>query len=538
MARILLRYAQTHQRRVFWEDIIGICIDQPAALERWARDVARLRGRQLRGTIGRYARFLQEDVSRFFELLLLLQSGPPTHRAIAQLLFDEALLLYREDESLLSRFTDLFHAFPALVARFVEREDPEATARLVALFRRHWAQRRYRKAGVRLLSLLNLYHFSSNYSKRHSTRVLARYPAAITFLDDFDELERIGASTMGEALGQPTPAARRQRLGDFYDLEFCRLSLMTLSGVDARRVGREFRRSSERYVAALFETCVEEVAYAMGRPLPRDHEGFALFATGGNAREDPYDVDYDMFAVMIEDQPERRRFYNRVLARLTRALTERGIVPHNRFTDRFGAYIATIDELRHFFARGERDAFIEKTELLGSRLAAGDPAVDALLDERVVAPYVFDDGRYAKEILAEIEARRGARDVSEMEVKEAPGGLRDAHLFLSILKARVRVRAPESAHLYQVLRAQLPIIAPTLVEMERTTAFLKRVRDVYRLTVVSEDALEPAYFGIVALFMGYGDHPQGVADELLKDYLQALKKMRGALSECSGLLGL
>jgi UTP:GlnB (protein PII) uridylyltransferase len=348
----------------------------------------------------------------------------------------------------------------------------------------------------------------------------------------------MAVSAMAEAAQQPTAPLRRQRLGDFYDLEFCRLSLMTLSGADPRRVGTEFRRSSERYVATLFDGCVEEVVEAERLEHAPDRRGFALFATGGNAREDPYDVDYDLFAVLTTDDPEKRRFFNRVLARLTRAITERAIAPHNRFTDRFGAYLATCDEIAGFFRRRERDAFIEKTELLGSRRVAGDPEVDAALRRELVEPFVFDDPMYPLDLVEEIRGRRAGRDGDEMEVKEAPGGLRDVQLLLSILKARVRVRQPDGADLFARLRRELPSLAGTLSEIEETLSFLKRVRDVYRLTVVIEDRLDPRYFGVVALFMGYGDRPGGGARDLLHDYRAALSRMRAALRACLAGLGL
>jgi hypothetical protein len=540
VARVLLRYAEAHPGYVFWEDLVGICVERPAALERWARDLARLRGRHFSWTLSRYTRLMQEDVARFVELLNLLRDGDDTQRGVADRLLDAALLLYARDEDALSRFTELFHTFPVLVARFVERASPESTARIVGLYRDRWTQRRYRKAGVRLLSLLNLYHFSSRNSQRHSTRVLARYPNAISFLDDFGELARIGETALGEALGQPAGAGRRARLRDFYDLEFCRLSLMTLGGLDERRVGYEFRRTSQRYVAALFESCVEEVAWTMGRPVPQSHVGFALFATGGNAREDPYDVDYDMFALLRDEVSRdagRRRFYNRVLARLTRALTECGIVPHNRFTDRFGAYVASFAELRRFFASPPPDAFIERTELLGSRWIAGDPSLDADLDTHVITPLVFGDSHYPEELLSEIRARHEERTAREMEVKEAPGGLRDVQLFVSALKARARLRAPESPRLWTQLRAALPEVAPQLVELERATAFLKRIRDVYRLTVVGEDLLDPGYFGVVGLFMGYTDRAGTLSRALLRDYRAALARTRTALRACAERMG-
>jgi hypothetical protein len=64
------------------------------------------------------------------------------------------------------------------------------------------------------------------------------------------------------------------------------------------------------------------------------------------------------------------------------------------------------------------------------------------------------------------------------------------------------------------------------------------LRAVYRLTVVGEDRLEPRYFGILALFMGYGHHSGGGAEELLADYRAALGRVRSRLRECLGALGL
>jgi hypothetical protein len=538
LARILLRYVETHQRRVFWEDIVAICQEVPEVLTRWARDLASLRGRQLRWTVARYAKLMQEDPARFFEFVLLLAGGSLTQSAIADMLLDEAVALYGRDEEMLSRFVDLFHAFPSLVAGFVERVEPQVTTQLIGVVRRRWEVRRYRKAGVRLLSLLNLYHFSSNLSRRQSTRVLARFPEAVTFLDDFDELARMAQSAYAGAQEEVSAATRRQRLGDFYDLEFCRLSLLTLAGAPPRRVGREFRQSSERYIAALFASCVQEVAEAEEVGAPGGCRGVALFATGGNAREDPFDVDYDLFAVVDGGDPEAARFYNRALARLTRAVTERGIVPHNRFTDRFGRYLASVGALAEFFRSEKRDTFIEKTELLGCRRVAGDPDVEAALTRDVIDPFVFSDPSYPFELVAEIRSRREAGPTDEMEIKETAGGLRDGHLLISILKHRLHRREPDGAALFAHLRESLPDLALTLSEVEDTMAFLNRVRDVYRLTVVSEDRIDPQYFGVLALFMGYGDHPAGGARELLADYREALLRMQEALRACLAALDL
>jgi hypothetical protein len=538
LARVFLRYAETHQGRVFWEDVVAMCQDEPRILDRWVRDLARLRGRQLRWTAARYAHLLQEEIHRFLEFLLILERGPSTHGAVGDLLLDEAILLYDQDDALLDRFVDLFGSFPALVSRFVETMEPQVTARLVVVLRKRWDSRRHRKAGVRLLSLLNLYHFSSSHAKRHSARVLARHPEAVTFLDDFGEMRRMADTVMNEALEQTAGVALRQRLGDFYDLEFCRLSLMMLSAVDLARVGREFRRSSDRYVAALFEACVQEVAQAEGLSSPLDLTGFALFATGGNAREDPYDADYDLFAVLSPSDPRRKRLFNRVLARLSQALLERGIVVQNRFGERVGAHLCTAQELVEILRAAPPDAFIEKTELLGSRRILGDPAMDQILTEEVVRPFVFEDVRYPLDLVAELRARRQAGAAEEMEIKETPGGLRDVAILLAILKARLQLRWPDGPALYARLRLEMPALSEVIEDLEKTATFLRRLRAVYRLTLGSEDRLAPSYFGILALFMGYGHYPGGGAAELLGDYRAALGRVRLRLRECLGALGL
>jgi UTP:GlnB (protein PII) uridylyltransferase len=351
-------------------------------------------------------------------------------------------------------------------------------------------------------------------------------------------MRRVADTVMTEALEQPTALALRQRLGDFYDLEFCRLSLMTLSAVEPLRVGREFRRSSDRYVAALFEACVQEIVEAEGLASAPDPAGFALFATGGNAREDPFDVDYDLFAVLSRPDPRKKRFFNRVLARLTRALLERGIMPQNRFGERVSAHLCTCGELAELLSAAPPDGFIEKTELLGARRVVGDPEVDQILNREVVEPFVFEDPSYPLDLLAELCSRRLAGAGDEMEIKETPGGLRDVAILLAILKARVRLRWPDGPALYARLRLELPELGAALDDVEKTATFLRRLRDVYRLTVVGEDHLASRYFGILALFMGYGHHPGGGAAELLADYRAALGRVRSRLRECLGALGL
>jgi len=220
------------------------------------------------------------------------------------------------------------------------------------------------------------------------------------------------------------------------------------------------------------------------------------------------------------------------------AIPPLGQTERARFEATCALQMRAYQELVEILRAAPPDAFIEKTELLGSRRVLGDPAMDQILTEEVVRPFVFEDVRYPLDLVAELRARRQAGAAEEMEIKETPGGLRDVAILLAILKARLQLRWPDGPALYARLRLEMPALSEVIEDLEKTATFLRRLRAVYRLTVGSEDRLAPSYFGILALFMGYGHYPGGGAAELLGDYRAALGRVRLRLRECLGALGL
>jgi hypothetical protein len=361
--------------------------------------------------------------------------------------------------------------------------------------------------------------------------VVQKYPEYIQYLDDTDNLGRIAKGLLARVDSLPTFAEKKKALGDYYDLEFLRVGLNTLQSTPIGTTNVQFTEFSDTYLQTLSDICKDAVDDQMDRKV-ETRDLLAVFVAGGHAREQAYDDDYDMFIVLNASDEAMRSYCNSIITRMNGDIVKRGTLPHYRFADHFGHYVTLVDEIDQFLSQDNPDSFIDKSQILGSRMVIGSTKFGKEFEERIIRPHIFDKSEeYIEQMIREIDCRHREADDCEsgvINVKECRGGLRDIEMILLIYKARHGLREPINRKLMETLCEIEPHRKKEFEILGDDFDFLKSLRDVYRLTVSADDVLQTEYLEEAARILGFdGTESATASEQLISAYKTCASRVDG-----------
>lgn len=374
----------------------------------------------------------------------------------------------------------------------------------------------------RLKRLLDVHTGSSRYFLRYLERAGERYQSCLTQLDDQSALRDISRGVIASVDSQPDYATRTAKLGDYYDLEFLRIGLGTLSGEPASQSDAQFTHVANTYIENLFDSCKREVD-SNERFRVATHDLLAVYATGGLGREQAYDDDFDLMILLNSNHEDVRAYAGRIVAKMNAQIIKRGTLPHYRFADHFGHYVTTLTELEDFLDTERTDVFVDRSQVLEARMIVGTKRFAEVYWQRIVKEHLFtkrlDYVRSMRKELASRHADIAASGLPTTDVKDGIGGLRDVLMLLLMYKTAFKIRHPVNTGLLPIIARRDSAHAPEMVYLSGALEFLKNLRNAYRLSVGAEDTLRPEYFGIVASAMNveYKDEPDA-GERLLVEY--------------------
>ncbi|MEL7372606.1 MAG: hypothetical protein AAFN74_27015, partial [Myxococcota bacterium] len=280
-------------------------------------------------------------------------------------------------------------------------------------------------------------------------------------------------------------------LGDAFDVITLGSALVAiLEGAPADR-DAAFTHAVDQYVRELFKACFREVRdkspmFSRYRPGSK----VAVYATGGYGRGEAFGGDWDYIAVV--DEPDRglKKFFGKVIQRVSAAMTRRGLHPHNRLSDHFNEYVISISELTEYLKQRTPETFIDEAEILEARFFLGDPATDRRFNEEIRslvtqtnAPAFIDD------VLTELRVRRKHPPVG-LNLKLAPGGLREIHLLWLAIRVFAKLPGPLTPDMIGIAAEALPESLGDLRFLLVANAELRRARELYRLAIAFDDTIE------------------------------------------------
>jgi len=513
----------------FWDDVLETLeANNGALLHRFVHDFALLEGRYRRKLIEKYGSTGQYAFYALISLLVIVakyQRGPEYQKLFDEL-NDSFLDTAAVSEGRTSKLSKLFFQYPQLINSYLMRLNEDQLIPFEKLLE-DGAGTAEAASGARLKTLCQLHHSNSRYFRRYFTRVIRKRPEYVQYLDDLDKLRQIAHGLLGNVDYVAGSSEKKEMLADYYDLEYLRVGLETLRGVPISTTNAEFTEFSDTFLQVLFDIdkqCVDEEMG--GKVATRDL--LAIFVAGGHAREQAYDDDYDLIILLNSKDEQMRRYCDRIANRMNSDILKRGTLPHYRLTDHFGHYVTLVDELELLFMRDGPEVFIDKSQILGSRMIIGSTKFGKEFEDRIIRPYIFNcSGKYIAQMIAEIRSRHlneiGKRG-DAINVKEGLGGLRDIEMILLAYKAKYGLREPIDRKLVKTLCEVECRHKKDFETLSLSFDFLRSARDAYRLIVSADNIFHPEYMDMPAGVLGFG-HP----DEFIAAYRNCTTQVAGII---------
>ena len=507
----------------YWDDFLEELADENSLfLNEFIESLNKLPERLRRKVAYGYINGARYDPGSVVRFLVILGERAKTDEKrglfnLISYLFIDELGLLRDVSALL---THLVYAYPVMLNKFLALIDKDCLSRFTELSHREQPLPELQHIYGQLLALCNLHYQSSQFFKRHFHSILNKYPMFIKNLHNNEKLKEITSGFYSDLTSLSSVGERIEQLGDYYDLEFVRVSILAMSGAACEQTDAEFIEFTDNYTLTLYELCHEDIHLSLGYSQ-RTHDLFALYATGGHAREQGFDDDYDMIVILDSSEEDEIEYCNKIVGKMNSEILKRGILPHHRFADHFGSYVISFDQLANHLENPGESIFVDQSQILSSRMLVGSRKLENQLQDEIISPLIFGRApRYIEQMKNELAARHAQKDDDHFrDIKECPGGLRDIEMLLLIYKAKHRVRDPLSRKFLWRLVEIEPAHAKEFKQIGQHLDFVKKLRDTYRLKVAAHNVIEQEHLQPVAESMGYGNSAEA-AGKLYDDFLK------------------
>lgn len=511
----------------FWNDILDN-LRTNELLEKFVRDFDSLPSEKRNFVIKEYIEWFKYNLYSLINLLTILGENKKSFLIFKEL--NEYLMKNIDEVPDFTRnIAYVFNRFPNLINNYFSLNEEKELKFYLQIFQKKIYEKDVDKIIGDLRNLISMHLSSSVFFKRIFLRILDKYPKLINIIKVPERLREFADGLYSDIDSMRTFKARKEKLGDYYDCEFIRVGIKTLSGGTVEEINSEFTQFSDRYIHTLFDICRMEIDRQYTRRIITD-DLLAIFAAGGHAREQAYDDDYDIIVLLNSDNPEMLDYCNKIISKMNNEIIKRSTIPHHRFTDYFGRFVILLDEVKKLLSEKRADIFIEKSQILGARLIVGSHRFEEEFLKRIIKPHIFKMKReYINQMIEEINSRHSvneekASDINN-DIKEGPGGLRDIEMMMLIMKAEFELKEPVNSKLFKIIIDRQKNLAAELTKLAEAFSFLNHLRNVYRLTSAASDTIIPEALETAAEIMGYKDQ-----DLLYKEFKDTTKRVRNTIN--------
>ncbi len=477
----------------YWEDILDTLKSDKMLLRRFTEDLKSLSRKQKLSVLQRYIDWVNYDLYSLIKLLIIVETSDPSNKTLFNLFNKMFLDSMKNSSQVTKRLTTIFMCYGELIYQYLSLLNKGDLKRFRSYLSDKFLDREFLQERDRVRFLTEVFLKTSAYFRRFMDRAVDIFPQCIKLFKEPQKLEEIGRGILGEVKNLKGFRARKKALGDYYDIEFLRLALETISGVSVEHINASFSEFCDNYVNMLFDTCKEEIETQFGSKVFTG-DFLAIFAAGGHAREQAFNDDYDLIVLLDSKDEKIRKLSMRVLALMNYEITRRGTIPHYRFADHFGNYVVLVDELETLFKKDTEYVFIDKSQILGSRMVVGSEKFRKSFYRRIIYPYIFKEKeKYINDMIAEINSRQKQNRKEKMfsnDIKEGTGGLRDIEMFILIYKAKYEIKEPINEKIFDTLKKLEPYHSNEIDTIGKGFNYLKNVRNIYRLTVAANDSID------------------------------------------------
>jgi len=535
----LLEDVKRTEKKIFWEEIPEVIQENPQTLARFVDDLARLPRIDQIEAVRSYVLLMTSDLKSLVELLIFLSNlpvpaGKKKRAGIADLFLEAFLECLNSFPHKVKDYGRLVVSDPELLARFVRAYSPDIIDRISSILASQGESWKVERQILWHRTLLVTEHGKSRHLGRLLDRVLGQRPEVKRLLGEPTRLKVLAEEVRREASLEQEFGRKRKLLGESFDIEMLRLALGTLLLAENPDWYKDYMAVVDDYVNDVLKTCMLEVwEKQMAFTRISFPAGLSIYATGGNARGEGLADDYDFIALLDDRAAGERSFYNKTVAKFVTAIGRHGLLAHNRFAEHVNSYVMTIGELRQHLDADTSEGFIDQSELVDARLVVGDPWLNGRLKREILRDRIYLKANeflsaMVKELKDQDSFFRVQKPGDTIDVKQGPGGLRTINLVLLMAKAKFGLYEPITPLALEKLRAAAPNLDKEIYALERARRFIKRVRDVYRLTVAYSDAVRPEHMDELVPFV-YGAVSNMSGRDLARDLAEHMATSRDAV---------
>jgi len=512
----------------FWDDVLDV-FNNPDVLDRFIFDFNTFDLKKQEGIIKNYIGWLKFDLYTLLTFLTFLGENKNSF-SIFERLNAQFLKILDKTPDIVRNILFVYHRYPQIVNKFLGFNDTKNLLRLKKMFQ----EKSYEEELILIIDeldgLINIHLTASQFLKRYFKRITDKYSEVLRLLKNLDDLKEFADGIYSDVSSVKTFPEKREKLGDYYDLEMVRVSLASLRGIPPQITNAEFIEFADQYIRTLYDLCREEVDKEFNKRIVTE-DVLAIFASGGHAREQAFDDDYDLIVILNSEDPDLLNYSNRVISRMNAEIIKRGTIPHHRFAEYFGRFVIKLQEIEELLSEERPDIFIEQSQILGARLIAGSRHFERKFLNSVLQEKIFKrKDIYIRQMLEEIHSRHPTEKEfinSEIDIKECSGGLRDIEMILLILKAYLEINEPVNSRLFELLSQKLPHWKDEFVTLQNDFYFIKRIKDIYRLTIGATDSILADKLDLVGSIMGFSkpQEPYLKLSETLGEIRYIMKKI-------------
>jgi len=475
----------------YWEDILYRLKTDRKLLKNFTSTLNVLTEQQRISVIQRYIYWTNNDLYSLIKLIIIISDSGEENIPLFMLHNRLFLDSIQKTSEITKRITNLFMSYRKLIYDYLSLLDNNNLKSFSSCLCDKFLDKELSGERRTLKYLIEVFLKTSAYFKRLMDRVVDIYPESISYIQETDRLKEISKGILGEIKSFKEFKTKKETLGDYYDIEFFRVALETLSGAGIEETNAAFSEFCDNYIQILFDICKSEIEKQYGRKVLTG-DLLAILASGGHAREQAFNDDYDLIVILDSRDEQIREVSTRILALMNREITKRGVIPHYRFADHFGNYVVLLDEICSLLEKNRQEpSFIDKSQLLGSRMVVGSAKFKKNFEKNIIEPYISSRKKeYIKEMKKEILSRHEQvkKDINiSNNIKEGIGGLRDIEMFLLIYKAKHSLKEPVTGRTFETLKMLEPEHSREITLLKKGFNYLRHLRNIYWLTEAAND---------------------------------------------------
>jgi len=523
MPKDFIHVARFFEGTKYWDDLLLLLQTEKRITDAFISGFQQLDTVQRGRTIKRYIEWANFSPLTIIRLITILFKYEQTRLGIK--IAEEmnlAFLHYFTDMPLITtRFCLIYSYYPQYVHEYLQYFPESHFDLLDIILSQQVHDDKISEYQQQLRELCKIHKWSSQYFHRFFYRIILHHPEYLNAITNPSRLAKISTGLLAMVDRYPETGQKKRYLADYYDLEFLRVGIGTINGVDMNETNREFTEFCDTYMKKLFDICSEEVERERkGDSEVPSTDKLAILAAGGHGRGKAYDDDYDLIAIVNTDDPLVVRHATRIIARMNREILKRGVLPHYRLGEILEGFVNPVSKITGYLESETEESFIDLSQLLGARIIIGSDLMQSAIYQHILDRFIFSDKtHYIKRMIREIKSRQqsiGNCEEESCNIKETKGGLRDIEAVALILKAYLGITDPIVKDFFREIKIYLPELAAEIENLNQCLYILRTFRDLYRITVAAEDNFNADYFARLAAVFQQHKHPEWHNKEAIK----------------------